>query len=224
MFELLLIPIDFFLAKPQSWGAAPRFGMFHAWVPTRARRPAQRTPRPQNLQGILDWLNTQPCGVRGWGGAVEVLLGAPWKWKLFTTVCAGPPIIPPAHKTCTVTQTYKSGSPAVPGVGEGQGVVLLGAVSNEFCKSWDSGPGLSHAANVQVWNLAGRPSKTFCRGIQVLVTGGAVSSAVERSDSMFGSWRKLPGAQPSLCPPNIIWPHRRGQETFLSVPAGSGAK
>jgi hypothetical protein len=34
-----------------------------------------------------------------------------------------------------MTQTYKSGSPAVPGGGEGQGVVLLGALSNEFCKN-----------------------------------------------------------------------------------------
>jgi len=42
-------------------------------------------------------------------------------------------------------------------------------------------------------NLAGRPSKLVCRGIHALVTGGAVSSAVERIDSMFGSWRKLPG-------------------------------
>ena len=47
---------------------------------------------------------------------------------------------------------------------------------------------------------------------------------MERTDSMFGSWRKLPGAHPSPCPPNIICPHRHGQETFLSVPAGSGAK
>jgi len=76
--------------------------------------------------------------------------------------------------------------------GEGRGgqeVVLLGAPQNENLESWDSVPGHSHAANVQVWNLAGRPSKTFFRGIQVLVTRGAVSSAVERSDSMFGSWR-----------------------------------
>ena len=27
-----------------------------------------------------------------------------------------------------------------------------------------------------------------------------MSSAVERADSMFGSWRKLPGAQPSHAP------------------------
>jgi len=45
--------------------------------------------------------------------------------------------------------------------------------------------------------LTGRPRKIFCRGIHVLVTRGAVSSAVERTDPMFGSWRKLPdGAQP----------------------------
>jgi len=30
-----------------------------------------------------------------------------------------------------MTQTYKSGSPAVPGGGEGQGVVLLGVPRNE---------------------------------------------------------------------------------------------
>jgi len=36
------------------------------------------------------------------------------------------------------------------------------------------------------------------------VTRGAARSAVERTDSMFGSWRKLPGAQPSPSPPNII--------------------
>ena len=78
------------------------------------------------------------------------------------------------------------------GGGEGQGVVLLGTPWNESLESWETGPGQSHAANFQVWNLAGRPSKTFCEGIQVLVTRGAVSSAVERSDSMFGSWRKLP--------------------------------
>jgi len=34
-----------------------------------------------------------------------------------------------------VTQTYKSGSLAVSGGGEGQGVVLLGVPRNEFCKS-----------------------------------------------------------------------------------------
>ena len=45
----------------------------------------------------------------------------------------------------------------------------------------------------------GRQTKqTRLSGIQVLVTRGAVSSGVERSDSMFGSWRKLPdGAQPT---------------------------
>jgi hypothetical protein len=58
-----------FLAKPQSWGAAPRFGGF----------PPKFTPGR-----------------------------------------AGPPIAPPAPKTCTVTQTYKSGSPAVSGDGEGR--------------------------------------------------------------------------------------------------------
>jgi hypothetical protein len=55
-----------FLAKPQSWGEAPRFAVF--------------PPK-------------------------------------FTPVGAGLPIAPPAPKTCTVTQTYKSGSPAVPGGG-----------------------------------------------------------------------------------------------------------
>ena len=74
----------YFLAKPQSWGAAPKFVFF----------PPKFTPGR-----------------------------------------AGPPSAPPAPKTCTVTQTYKSGSPAVSGGGEGQGVVLLGALSNEFCKS-----------------------------------------------------------------------------------------
>ena len=59
-----------FLAKPQSWGAAPRFDLF--------------PPK-------------------------------------FTSVCAGPPSAPPAPKTCTVTQTYKSGSPAVSGEGRGRG-------------------------------------------------------------------------------------------------------
>jgi hypothetical protein len=38
----------------------------------------------------------------------------------FTSGRAGPPSAPPAPKTCTVTQTYKSGSPAVPGDGEGR--------------------------------------------------------------------------------------------------------
>ena len=72
------------MAKPQSWGAAPRFGVF----------PPKLTPGR-----------------------------------------AGPPISPPAPKTCTVTQTYKSGSPAVSGGGEGQGVVLLGAPRNENLES-----------------------------------------------------------------------------------------
>ena len=53
----------------------------------------------------------------------------------FTPGRAGPPSAPPAPKTCTVTQTYKSGSLAVSGGGEGKGVVLLGALSNELCKS-----------------------------------------------------------------------------------------
>jgi len=48
---------------------------------------------------------------------------------------AGPPSAPPAPKTCTVTQTYKSGSPKVPGGGEGQGVVLLGVPRNENLES-----------------------------------------------------------------------------------------
>jgi hypothetical protein len=122
----------------------------------------------------------------------------------FTPGRAGPPSPPPAPKNCTVTQTYKSGSPAVSGGGEGQGVVLLGAPRNENLESWDSGPGQIHAANFQVWNLAGRPSKTFCRGIQVLVTRGAVSSAVERSDSMFGSWRKLPDGAQSTSPEHCL--------------------
>jgi len=41
------------------------------------RRPAQRTPRPQNLHSYPDLQIRQPCGARGWGGAVEVLLGVP---------------------------------------------------------------------------------------------------------------------------------------------------
>ena len=53
----------------------------------------------------------------------------------FPPVCAGPPIAPPAPKTCTVTQTYKSGSLAVSGGGEGQGVVLLGVPRNENLES-----------------------------------------------------------------------------------------
>jgi len=73
-----------FLAKPQSWGAAPRFAVF----------PVKFTPGH-----------------------------------------AGPPSAPPDPKTCTVTQTYKSGSPAVSGEGEGQGVVLLGAPQNENFES-----------------------------------------------------------------------------------------
>ena len=81
MLSIIDVP---FLAKPQSWGEAPRFAVF--------------PPK-------------------------------------FTPVCAGPPSAPPAPETCTVTQTYKSGSPAVSGGGEGQGVVLLGAPRNEFCKS-----------------------------------------------------------------------------------------
>jgi hypothetical protein len=92
----------------------------------------------------------------------------------------------------------------VSGCGEGQGVVLLGALSNEFCKVETQG--LARAtqptSRSETWQ-AGQ-AKLFCRGIQVLVTRGAVSSAVEITDSMFGSWRKLPGAQPSPCPPNII--------------------
>jgi len=72
------------LAKPQSWGAAPRFA------------------------------------------------GFPPK---FTSECAGPPSTPPAPKICKVTQTYKSGSPVVPGGGEGQGVVLLGAPWNKSLES-----------------------------------------------------------------------------------------
>jgi len=71
-------------AKPQSWGAAPRFVFF--------------PPK-------------------------------------FTPVCAGPPSAHPAPKTCTVTQTYKSGSLAVSGGGEGQGVVLLGVPRNESLES-----------------------------------------------------------------------------------------
>ena len=66
---------------------------------------------------------------------MEVLLGAPLKRKLFTPVCAGPLSAPPAPNSCTVTQTYKSGSPAVSGGGEGQGVVLLGVPRNENLES-----------------------------------------------------------------------------------------
>jgi len=50
-------------------------------------------------------------------------------------MCAGPPSASPAPKTCTVTQTYKSGSPAVSGGGEGQFVVLLGVPWNENLES-----------------------------------------------------------------------------------------
>jgi len=109
-----------FLAKPQSWGAAPRFGIVSRlsshqgaqarpahplspnfarhlrltnqaalWcqgmgrggggaagrtvktrnVHTSVRRPAHRTPRPQNLHSDPDLQIRQPCGVRGRGGA-----------------------------------------------------------------------------------------------------------------------------------------------------------
>ena len=81
MLSIIDVP---FLAKPQSWGEAPRFAVF--------------PPK-------------------------------------FTPVCAGPPSAPPAPETCTVTQTYKSGSPAVSGGGEGQGVVLLGVPRNESLES-----------------------------------------------------------------------------------------
>jgi len=38
-------------------------------VHTSVRRPAQRTPRPQNLHSDPDLQIRQPCGVRGRGGA-----------------------------------------------------------------------------------------------------------------------------------------------------------
>jgi hypothetical protein len=38
-------------------------------IHTRVRRPAQRTPRPQNLHSAPDLQIRQPCGVRGRGEA-----------------------------------------------------------------------------------------------------------------------------------------------------------
>ena len=38
-------------------------------IHTSVRRPAQRTPRPQNLHSDPDLQIRQPCGVRGRGGA-----------------------------------------------------------------------------------------------------------------------------------------------------------
>ena len=136
-------------------------------VHTRARRPAQRTPRPRNSHSDPDLQIRQPCGVRGWGeagggaagrtperqvggsvasdaeklakpqswGAAPRFAGFPPNPPKFTSECAGPPSTPPAPRICTVTQTYKSGSPVVPGGGEGQGVVLLGAPRNESLES-----------------------------------------------------------------------------------------
>ena len=192
------------MAKPQSWGAALRFGGF--------------SPK-------------------------------------FPPVCAGPPSPPPAPKTCTVTQTYKSGSPALSGRGEGRWRCCWAHHENENyshqcaqarpahppppklaqrprltnqaalrCQGEGRGrgwccwayPGTSFVkVETQGLPRATQPTsrsetwqacraKFFCRVIPVLVTRGAVRSAVERSDSMFGSWRKLPSAQPSPCPPNII--------------------
>jgi len=47
-----------------------------------------------------------------------------------------------------------------------------------------------------------------------LVTRGAVSSAVERTDSMFGSWRKLPGGDQPMHPGQ----HLKAQASSENIP------
>jgi len=122
-------------------------------IHTSVRRPAQRTPCPQNLHSDPDLQIRQPCGVRERGGAGGGAVGRTPKRKF--------------------------------------GKLRIRA----WPEPRSQRPGLK---------LGRQAEQNFCRGIPVLVTRGAMSSAVERSDSMFGSWRKLPGAQPSPCPPNII--------------------
>ena len=68
---------------------------------------------------------------RGGGGAA----GRTVKTKIIHNSVRRPAQRTPAPKTCTVTQTYKSGGPAVSGGGEGQGVVLLGVPRNENLES-----------------------------------------------------------------------------------------
>ena len=59
---------SYFWRSP-SHGAQPLGLVVPTKVPTRARRPAQRTPRPRNLHSDPDLQIRQPCGVRGRGGA-----------------------------------------------------------------------------------------------------------------------------------------------------------
>jgi hypothetical protein len=64
-----------FLAKPQSWGEAPRFDVFPVkFTPGCAGPPSAP---PATMHSAPDLQIRQPCGVRGRGGAGVVLLGAP---------------------------------------------------------------------------------------------------------------------------------------------------
>ena len=58
----------FFWRSP-SHGAKPLGLPSSGKVHTSVRRPAQRTPRPQNLHSDPDLQIRQPCGIRGRGGA-----------------------------------------------------------------------------------------------------------------------------------------------------------
>jgi len=143
-----------------------------SFIHTSVRRPAQRTPRPQNLHSDPNLQIRQPCGVRGRGGAGGGAAGRTPERKF--------------------------------------GKLRLRACPEPHSQR----PGLKLDRQAEKTRLS-RHTSFGDQGCSEKCCG---------KNWLFGSWRKLPGAQPSPCPPNIIWPHRRWQETFLSVPDGSGDK
>ena len=111
------------------------------------RRPAQPTPRPQNLHSDPDLQIRQPCGARGRGRAGGGAAGR--------------------------TPERKFGKLRI----------------RAWPEPHSQRPGLK---------LGSQAKQNFLSGHTSFGDQGAVRSAVERSDSMFGSWRKLPdGAQPT---------------------------
>jgi hypothetical protein len=164
-------------------------------------RPAH--PPPPKLARHLRLTNHAALRCQGMGRGGGGATGRTMKTKIIHTSVRRPAQRTPCPQPCTVTQTNQAAL-RCQGEGRGRGWCCWAHPGKKVWKIENQGLARATQPTSRSGNLAGRPSKIFCRGIQVLVTRGAVSSAVERTDPMFGSWRKLPDGAQSTSPEQCL--------------------
>ena len=128
-------------------------------------------------------------------------------------MCAGPPSAPPAPKICTMTQTYKSGSPAVPGGGEGRWRCCWAHRENE---NYSQQCAQARPAHPRPQNLHSDPDLQIRRPCGVRGRGGAVGGAAGRTpERKFGKLRLRAWPEPRSQRPGLKL-GRKAKKTRLS--------